>query len=98
MIMENLQTIGPFFAGIWILTILLSVLRPQRFLNSFLLMAALMVTVLFFSGFFGDEGRIWFLLISFLLVMLGLFLVPLLLILNGVQMLRRESFSPAHVL
>ena len=98
MIMDNLQTVGPIFAGIWIVTILFSALRPQRFFNSFLLMAALLVTMLFLSGFFGENGRIWFLLISFLLVMLGLFLVPLLLILNGVQMIRRESFSAAHVL
>ena len=79
MIMDNLQTVGPIFAGIWIVTILFSALRPQRFFNSFLLMAALLVTMLFLSGFFGENGRIWFLLISFLLVMLGLFMVPLLL-------------------
>ena len=96
-ILENLQIVGPFFAAIWIVTILCAVLRPQRYLNSFLLMLALLVTMVFLSGFFG-EGAAIFLLVCFLLVMLALFLVPVLLILNGIQMIRRESFSPAHIL
>ena len=97
-IAENLHTMGPIFLGLWVLTILCALVRPQRFRNSFLLMAALLVTLLFLSGFFGNGVRGSFLLGCFLLVMLALFLVPLLLILNGVQMLRREAFSPAHVL
>ena len=95
--LENLQTLGPFFAAIWIVTILCAVLRPQRYLNSFMLMLALLVTVVFLSGFFG-EGAGLFLLVCFLLLMLTLFLVPVLLILNGIQMIRRESFAPAHIL
>ena len=54
--------------------------------------------MMFTSGFFPHAYAGWFMTACFLLVMLGFFLVPLLLILNGVQMLRRESFSPAHVL
>ena len=97
-IMETLQTLGPVFAAVWIVTILCVVICPQRYLNSFLLMIALLVTMVFVSGFFGEEAGPVFLLVCFLLVTLALFLAPLLLILNGVQMLRRESFSPAHVL
>ncbi len=97
-ITQYIQTMGPVFAAIWIATILCVLVRPQRYLNSFLLMAALLVTMLFVAGFFGREAAGWFLLVCFLLVMLALFLVPVLLIWNGVQMLRRESFSPAHVL
>ena len=97
-IAEKLQTMGPVFAGIWFVTILCALLRPQRFRNSFLLMAALLVTLLFLSGFFSRETGGCFLLGCFLLVMLALFLVPLLLILNGVRMLRREGFSIAHIL
>ena len=97
-ITQNLQTLGPLFAGIWIVTILCIVLRPQRYRNSFLLMAALMVTMLFIAGFFGFEKGSWFLLFCFLLITLALFLVPVLLIINGIVMLRRESFSLAHVL
>ncbi|MBO6040688.1 MAG: YdcF family protein [Oscillospiraceae bacterium] len=97
-VLENIQSFGPVFAGVWIITILCVLLWPQRYRNSFLLMAALLVTMLFISGFFDRETSARFLLVCFLLVMLALFLVPLLLILNGVQMIRRESFSPAHVL
>ena len=95
---ENLHSFGPVVAVVWGLTILCAVLWPQRYWNSFLLLAALLVTMLFVSGFFEADARGWFLLACFLLTMLALLLVPLLLILNGVQMLRRESFSPAHML
>ena len=96
-IVENIQVLGPAFAGIWILTVGLTLLRPQRYFNSFLLMLALMVTMIFLSGFFGEAGPV-FLLVCFLLVMLALFLVPVLLIINGVRLIRRESLSPAHLL
>ena len=97
-IVENLHIFGPVFAAVWAVTILCAVLWPQHFRNSFLLLGALLVTMLFVSGFFSPDPAGWFLLACYLLVMLALFLAPLLLILNGVQMLRRESFSPAHVL
>ena len=97
-ITEYLRTMGPVFAGVWLITILCVLRRPQRYLNSFLLIVALTVTIVFFSGFFGQEANSWILLVFLLLFMLGLLLVPLLLILNGVQLLRREGFSPAHVL
>lgn len=95
---ENLHTMGPVFAAVWIVTILCVLLRPQRYLNSLLLMAALLVTMIFVSGFFGHDTGARILLAAFLIVMLGLFLVPLLLIHNGITMIRRESFSAAHVL
>ena len=97
-ITENLYTIGPAFAAVWILTIACGVLRPQRFLNSMLLLFALLVTVIFAAGFFGHEVGAFILLAGFVLVMLALFLVPVLLIVNGVQMIKRESVSPAHLL
>lgn len=97
-ITDNLHTLGPVFAAVWIVTILCALLRPQRYLNSLLLMLALLVTVIFVSGFFGHDTGARILLAAFLVGMLALFLVPLGLIHNGVTMLRRESFSPAHVL
>ena len=96
-ILENLRTIGPVFAFIWLLTIVCVLLRPQRYFNSFLLMFAIMVTMVFAAGFMGDAAGI-FLLICFLLMMLALFLVPALLIANGIQMIRRESLCLTHVL
>ncbi len=95
---EHLRAVGPVFAAVWLLTVLFTVFRPQRYLNSILLMLSLMVTAVFAAGFFGHEAGAVFLMVCFLLTMLALFLVPVLLILNGVQMLRKESFCLAHVL
>ena len=97
-IIENIEMLGPFFAAVWILTIGLTILRPQRYFNSLLLMFALMVTMIFIANFFSGNGAGYILLACFLLVMLGLFLVPILLILNGIQMIRRESVCAAHLL
>ena len=97
-IIENIQILGPVFAFVWGLTILFTVLRPQRYLNSLLLMLALLVTMIFASGFFDHGARAGFLLVCFLIVMFGLFMVPILLIINGIQMIRRESVCPAHLL
>ncbi len=97
-VIRNLQVLGPIFALFWALTIVCAVRRPQRYFNSLLLMVALLVTMIFAAGFFGSDVGAYVLLACFLLVMLALFLVPVLLIVNGVQMLRKESFSPAHLL
>lgn len=97
-VLDNIRGFGPVFAIVWILTVACVLWRPQRYLNSFLLMFAILVTMLFVSGFFPHDAAGIFLLVCFLLVMLALFLVPGLLILNGVQMIRRESLSPAHLL
>ena len=96
--LQHVHAVFPVFAGIWILTILFTIFRPQRYLNSILLMAALMVTMIFIAGLFGQEGGIIFLLVSFLLTVLLLFLAPVLLIVNGVVMIRKESLCPAHLL
>lgn len=94
---ENIKSFGPIVGLVWLVTLVCVLRWPQRYLNSFLLMIALLMTMLFLSGFFG-EGRGIFLLVCFLLVMLALFSVPVLLIINGIQMLKRESLHPAHVL
>ena len=96
-IVENIRAFGPVVAGIWLVTIGLTLWKPQRYWNSILLLIALMATMLFVSGFFG-EGRGIFLLICFLAVMISLLLTPVLLIVNGVQMIKRESVCPAHLL
>lgn len=97
-ILGFLQTFGPVFLIIWGLTILCSLLRPQRFLNSVLLIAALMVTFLFAAGLMGDTVGPWFLLACLILLLLALLLVPVLLIVNGIQLIRRESLCAAHLL
>ena len=96
--LENIRATGPVFAAIWGLTILFTLIRPQRYLNSLLLMAALPVTMIFAAGFFGHEGGVIFLLVCFLAVTLVLFLVPILLIINGIRMIRKESLCLSHLL
>ncbi|MBR2807348.1 MAG: YdcF family protein [Oscillospiraceae bacterium] len=97
-ILDSIRQIGPFFAAAWIVTIICVVLRPQRYINSFLLLWALFITLFFMTGFFPHGARVTFLFVSFLIVMFALFLAPLLLIINGIQMIRRESLCLAHVL
>ena len=96
-ITDILRIFGPVFAIIWVITIASIIAKPQNYFNSMLVLGALLVTMLFVSCFFGDYAGI-FLLICFLIVMLGLFMVPLLLIINGIQMIKRESLCLAHVL
>ena len=94
---ENIMAIGPVFTIIWLLTIILTLWRPQQYFNSILLMVAIMVTMVFISGFFGDyAGAALF--ICFILVMIALLLVPVMLIINGIQMIRKESVCLAHLL
>lgn len=97
-IIETIRILGPTVAVLWTLTIASTVLMPQRYLNSVLLMVSLFVSVIFISGFFSGEAHAWFLMAFFLLTTLALMLVPALLIANGIQMIRRESLSLAHVL
>lgn len=96
-VLDNLRLTFPLFLGAWVLFLLLSVWKPQRFRNSFFLMAALFFTAFLIAGLFGDlMGQA--LLVTFLLCMLALLLVPAMLIMNGIIMLRKESFSFANIL
>ena len=95
---ENIRVLGPAVAAVWIVTIIFCISRPQRYLNSLLLMAASFLTMLFVSGLFREKVRPYLLMAFFLLIMLGLLLVPVLLIINGIQMVRRESLSFSHLL
>ncbi|MBR0385768.1 MAG: YdcF family protein [Erysipelotrichaceae bacterium] len=95
--MQNIMDLFPVFFLMWAVTVTCIILRPQKYSNSVLLMMALAVTVVFIAGLFG-ENMGYALLGSFVFFMLAVFLVPLLLIINGIQMIRRESFSLANVL
>lgn len=96
-IIDNIQSVGPVFAFIWILTIALTVLRPQKYFNSILLMVAMVVTMVFIAGFLGDNAGI-FLLVCYIIIMLAIFMVPVMLIINGVVMIKKESVCAAHLL
>ncbi|MBQ9316992.1 MAG: hypothetical protein IJ203_09230, partial [Atopobiaceae bacterium] len=78
-IIDNIQSVGPMLAGVWAITIACTIIWPQHYRNSFLLMLSLIVTMVFAAGFFSDDSG-YLLLFCFLLIMLGLFLVPILLV------------------
>ncbi len=96
--MQNLQTTGLLFVAVWTVTVLLTVLRPQRYQNCLMLMAALFVTVAFVLGFLPAQARDRAVSFFALAVTGALLVVPLLLVVNGIQMLRRESVSLSHLL
>ncbi|MBO4919138.1 MAG: YdcF family protein [Erysipelotrichaceae bacterium] len=96
-ITDTIRVFGPILAIAWIITIASIIARPQNYFNSMLLLGALLVTMLFVASFFGEYTGM-FLLACFLIIMAALFMVPLLLIINGIQMIKRESFCLAHVL
>ena len=97
MFFENLQSLGPLFVAAWAITVISSVLRPQRYVNSIFLMVALLVTLVFVSGFFGENSG-YFLLWSYIALMLVFFLVPFFLFFNGIELIRREGVCLAHCL
>lgn len=96
-ILENTKILLPFAAFFWIWLAISVLRRPQRFRNSLLLMVTAGFTMLLIAGFFGDYMA-QALLVMFLACMVVLFLVPVLLIANGVQMIRREGTSLADLL
>ena len=95
--LDYLQVLGPVFLVVWIVTIVMTVWRPQHYFNCMLLMLSLAVTVVFIAGFFGEAGA-YILLAVFVLAMLALLLVPIFLVINGIQMIKRESLCLSHVL
>ena len=95
-VLDNLRVLGPVLVLAWGLTLGFTLLRPQRFFNSMLLLFSLLMTLLFVAGFFDRDTGAWILFFSFFALLFALFLVPILLIVNGVQLLRREGFAPAY--
>lgn len=95
--MEGLHTFGPIACILWALTIAAVLHRPQRYLNCVLLLGSLLVTWVMFISMLDNNQEV-FLMASILILVLFLFLVPVLLIINGIQMIRKESFSLAHIL
>ena len=101
MIAQFLETswmTGLLCAALWGLTFLLAVRRPHLYLNSLLLTLSLMTTVLFASSLFTGEARKSFLLVCFWILSLLLLMIPVLLIISGIQILRRESVCLRHFL
>lgn len=96
-VIENMKDLLPIAAVFWALLLVAVLWKPQRFRNSLLLMVTVGVTLLLIAGMFGDYMG-YALIVIFLLGVLALLVAPILLIINGIYMIRRESTSLANVL
>jgi len=96
-VLDNVRTLLPFLIFSWAFFAVTVLWRPQRFSNCIFLGVALLVSVIFLTGLAGDyQGRA--LVAVFLLCVVAIFAVPVMLIMNGVTMLRRESRSVGNLL
>ena len=84
-------------AACWLLFFYLSKHCPYRLGNAVLLLFDLVLTAAAVAALFGD-GAVQAFLIGFLVLLLILFLVPLMLIWNGIVMVRRESGRLSNIL
>lgn len=85
------------FAGFLLLFLLLAYWRPYRLSNSFILLFCLIVLVIAVVSLFAEDAAM-ILWISTLVIVVSLFLVPVLLIWNGVVILKKESGKFANFL
>ncbi len=96
-IFKNLIFIGPLTILSWFLVVYSTKKNPQKLRNSFLLMNAIFWTFLFIAALFGKNMG-YALVYILVFIYFILFSVPVLLILNGVIMLKREGKSLANIL
>ncbi len=96
-IVDNVRTLWPILFWPWALVIVFTLWKPQRYFNSILLMTACFCTLFFVSTLFGTNTG-YAMLVCFLLVMIAIFIVPLILMINGLQVIKKESFSIPHLL
>ncbi len=96
-VIENMKDLLPIAAVFWAVLLVAVLRKPQRFRNSLLLMVTVGVTLFLIAGLFGDYMG-YALIVIFLLGVLALLVAPILLIINGIYMIRRESTSLANVL
>ncbi|MCQ2427942.1 MAG: YdcF family protein [Clostridia bacterium] len=81
----------------WVVLFTSALCKPQRFRNSFLLLGAILVTLIAAGSAMGDYGG-YFLLGVFLVAAAVLFTVPVLLIVNGFITIKKEGRSLSHLL
>ena len=96
-IIDNVKILGPILVIVWLIVIIMAVWKPQRYFNSILLMGACMFTLFFITSLFGDK-MVDAMITCLFLVVIALFSVPVMLIINGVVILKRESRSFKNML
>lgn len=96
-IISNIQVFLPFALVPWLLLAIGVWRGPQRFRNSFLLLVAIFFTLPLIAGLFGDHMP-QALVAMAILAAVAVFCVPLVLVANGIIMLRKEGRSLANLL
>ena len=89
--------VTPFFVTSWIVLIVLTLWKPQRFKNAFALMVALGFTLLTAAAATGNSMPQVMLAFG-LIIFAALLFVPFMLIKNGITMIRLEGRSTANML
>lgn len=95
--LRNVVIIGILTVISWIITIMSTFKNPQRLRNSFLLMNALIISIIFIASLFGKNMG-YALTYMMLILYIALFFVPILLSINGIVMIKREGKSLANLL
>jgi len=96
-VIDNIRQLIPVMAFTWGLFILFTLWRPQRIRNSLFLMVALGCTLVFLAGMFGDWAE-YALIAEGILAFLALLAVPVMLIMNGITMMKKESRALGNLL
>jgi len=96
-ILENIRQMLPILLFSWGVFIALTLWRPQRFRNSVFLMIALCTTMVFLASMFGGWSG-YALLAEGILGILSLLLVPVMLVMNGITMMKKESHALGNLL
>lgn len=96
--LENIWLTCLLCTALWGITFFLTFRRPHLYLNSLLLTFSLASTALFAASLFPGEAQKKFLLVCFWGLALILFMVPVILIISGILVLRRESVRLRHCL
>ncbi len=92
-----LKMVSPFAIISWVVVIILTFWKPQRFKNAFALMAALFFTLMTIAAATGDSMPQ--VMVAFgLIIFVALLFVPFMLIKNGIEMIRLEGRSAANML
>ena len=96
-IIDNVKILGPILVIVWLIVVIMAIWKPQRYFNSILLMGACMFTLFFITSLFGDR-MVDAMISCFFLVVIALFTVPVMLIINGIVILKREAHSFKNML
>lgn len=96
-ILDNLSVVMPFFLISWGIFIGGTLWKPQKFRNSIFLLNALFFSVFFVAALAGKYIAT-VLIVAFLFAFFAILLVPIMLIINGIVMIKKEARTLGNLL